>query len=72
MQLPPYLSPEEFKKVYFGTKKRPSASTIRRWLGNGELPGRRIGKLLFVDVVAFEACGNPLVDKILRHEPLAP
>ena len=71
MQLPQFMTPEEFKKAYFGTAKRPSTSSIRRWLINGDLPGRRFGQSLFVDIVAFEANGNCLVEKILRHEPRA-
>lgn len=68
MQLPPYLPPERFKQIYFGDSKSPSMPTIRRWLATGILPGRKVGGLLFVDVAAFEAMGNPLVEKILRHE----
>lgn len=37
-------------------------------MANGELPSRRFGKLLFVDVAAFEAGGDPLLQKIIRHE----
>ena len=66
MQSPPYMSAEDFKRAYFGNSKHPSLATIRRWLVTGELPSRRFGKLLFLDVAAFNASGNPLVEKILR------
>ena len=72
MQLPPYIPAERVKKEYFGDSKAPSLSTIRRWLATGVLPARQIGRLLFLDVAAFEAQGNPLVEKILRHEPRKP
>ena len=69
MQSPPFMSAEDVKQTYFGNSRHPSLATIRRWLANGELPSRRFGKLLFLDVAAFNARGNPLVEKILRHEP---
>ena len=68
MQSPPFMSAEDFKKNYFGNSRHPSLATIRRWMANGELPSRRFGKLLFLDVAAFEAEGDPLLEKIIRHE----
>ena len=72
MQLPPYLSVNSTKEIFFGDKRQPSLSTIRRWLINGALPSRRIGGMLFLDVAAFLAQGNPLVEKIFRHESRTP
>lgn len=61
-----YLTLEEFKERFFGDSKHPSLSTLRRLADKGEIPNRRLGKRYFVDVTAFEADGNPVLEKVLR------
>lgn len=61
-----YVTLEEFKTKYFGESKHPSLSTLRRLADKGEIPNRRLGKRYFVDVAAFEADGNPVLEKVLR------
>lgn len=61
-----YITAEEFKARFFPESKFPSLQTLRRQLEGGRLKGRKIGKRWFVDVIAFEANGNALVEKILR------
>ena len=61
-----YVSPEEFKQRYFGESKHPSMPTLRRLLDLGKLKGRKLGGLWFVDLIAFEADNNSLVEKVLR------
>lgn len=61
-----YVSPEEFKQLYFCESKHPSMPTLRRLLDRGKLKGRKVGGLWFVDLIAFESENNPLVEKVLR------
>lgn len=61
-----YITLEEFKLRFFGESKHPSLSTLRRLADRGEIPNRRLGKRYFVDVIAFEAAGNPVLEKVLR------
>ncbi len=61
------VSPQEFLKKEFSKESAPSEHTIRRWIDQGILPGKQIGKLYYVDHTAFSANGNPLVEKILRN-----
>lgn len=61
-----FITLEEFKVRYFGDSKHPSLSTLRRLADKGDIPTRRLGKRYFVDSVAFEADGNPVLEKVLR------
>lgn len=63
----PLMEPREFVETFFAANSRPSVSTVHRWISRGEIPGRKIGKLVFVDSDAFEAKGNELVEKVLRN-----
>ncbi|ULQ45457.1 helix-turn-helix domain-containing protein [Flagellatimonas centrodinii] len=61
-----YLTLEDFKRRFFGDGKHPSLSTLRRLADKGEIPNRRLGKRYYVDVVAFEADGDPILEKVMR------
>jgi hypothetical protein len=61
-----FITLEEFKARYFGESKHPSLSTVRRWARDGDIPTRKIRRCFFVDVIAFEANGNPVLEKVLR------
>ena len=56
----------EYADRYFCEGSKPAASTIRRWIENGDLPGERIGKVYYVDVGKLEKTGNQLVDRVLQ------
>ncbi len=58
----------EFAKKYFDPKSRPSDITLRRWLRDGQLPGRKIGSVWYVDEHVFLANGDELVLRVLRGE----
>lgn len=64
-----YAHLTDFKHSYFGDSTRPSLSKLRRLCASAALPGRKIGNDWFVDIPAFEANGNQLLEKILRHVP---
>lgn len=63
---------EEFKERYFGESKHPSLSTLRRLAGKGAIPNKRVGKRYFVDVNAFDANGNHVLEKVLRDVARSP
>lgn len=44
----------EFVREFF-EKPRPSKSTVRRWIEDGEIPGKVIGERVYVDVNRFIA-----------------
>ena len=62
----PLLSIQEYCEKLFTPDSRPSHATVRRWIREGDLAGRRIGKKFFVDSAAVDSGGNPLVERILR------
>ena len=55
----------QYQELYFTEGSAPAASTIRRQIDNGDLPGERIGKCYYVNV-ALLGTGNKLVDMVLR------
>lgn len=60
------ISPQEFIAKEFSADSAPHEHTVRRWIENGYLPGRRIGSRHYIDDTAFQANGNPIVEKVLR------
>ena len=61
------ISISEFRTRYFVSGHAPSAATVRKWIESGDLRGRKIGKLYYVDIDAWKhATGlDPLADMIL-------
>lgn len=55
-------------KRTFAEESAPCEHTVRRWIRTGKVPGRQFGGRWYVDQIALAAAGNPLVEKILRHE----
>jgi len=54
-----------FQTEHFEEGSKPTTKTIRTWIDDGELPGRKIGGKYYVDMAKYEATsGNPLLDKI--------
>jgi hypothetical protein len=52
-------------KARFDEASRPDERTVRHWVRNGVVPGREIGRRVYVDDAAFSrSSGNPLADKI--------
>ncbi|MCV6590672.1 MAG: DNA-binding protein [Marinobacterium sp.] len=63
---PAYMKASEYREKYFVKGSQPAASTIRRWIRDGDLPGKVIGKVHYVDISSLQQTGNPLVDKVLQ------
>ena len=57
----------QFAEQHFADGSRPSASTLRRWIDEGVLPGRRIGNNYYVDIHRYSAVNDQLVLKVLEN-----
>lgn len=59
----------EYQRRVWGEKGTPlTANAIREQIKRGELPGKQIGKLYFVDWALYrKQTGNPLVDQVLNR-----
>lgn len=55
-----------FVERYFDEACRPSEFTVRRWLREGKLPGRKISGEWYVDEHLWLAAGDPLVERVLE------
>ena len=42
------MSAKEFREIYFTPNSRPSIETIKNWINNGSLSGKKYGRLYFV------------------------
>lgn len=62
------ITPQEWIERRFGeAKKKPHASSVRRWIESGDIPGKKIGGRYYVELDAEESStGNELADRILR------
>lgn len=59
----------QFTELMFCEGSRPSLTSVRKWIEEGALPGRRIGRQYFVDYPAFIAGGDDLLARILDDGP---
>lgn len=82
------ISVAEYRRQRFHGRKKPSERTIRRWIIQGEIPGRKIGGMYFVDLGGEERqtemlvketqvlgrvlTGKALVDRVLIQDLLGP
>lgn len=62
------ITPQEWiEKRFPNAKKKPHPSSVRRWIENGDLPGKKIGGRYYVDEVAEAvSTGDELADRVLR------
>lgn len=65
------ITTRHFAERYFVEGSRPSRSTLRRWIEMGQLPGKRVGDVYYVDEDAWLADGDPLVEKVLNESATA-
>lgn len=59
------MTPTAWAEKYFEEGSRPSEATMRRWLGSGEIVGRKVGGNWYVDEHAWLANGDALVERVL-------
>lgn len=58
----------EYRRKRFAGQKKPSEKTIKRWIIEGTIPGKKLGGRYYVDVTeeAKQVTGDPEVDRRLR------
>ncbi len=59
------MKADRFFLRYFEEGSRPSAGTRARWLQTKVVPSKKVGGQWFVDVHAWLADGNALVEMVL-------
>lgn len=59
------MTPQQWAEKYFDEGSRPAEVTLRRWLTEGKVPGRKVGGSWFVDEHAWLADGDDLVRQVL-------
>lgn len=50
---------------HFEPGSMPSNSTLKRWVENGEIDGKRIGGIYYIDLDGFASDDDALVDAVL-------
>ena len=58
----------KYREERFVEGSRPSVSTLRRWIENGKLPGKKIGGQTYVEISEemLEPTNNELANKIIK------
>lgn len=56
----------QYRREHFVEGSRPSVNTIKKWVDNGEIYGKVIGGMYYVDPDKIVPA-NPLVDKVLSR-----
>jgi len=56
---------DQFRKEYFAPGSQPDIRTLKKYINEGALPGKKIGKLYYVDTDSLEFTGDDLVDRVL-------
>ena len=60
------MSLSQFKAHYFDKRNQPTEATLRKWIENGDLKGRKLGGKWYIDSRSFEMQDNELVSQVLR------
>lgn len=59
---------QQFRKSrdVFEPESMPSENTLRSWIDEGEIPGKRIGRKYYVDLDALKSHDDALVSAVLE------
>ncbi|AWH29885.1 hypothetical protein [Stenotrophomonas sp. YAU14A_MKIMI4_1] len=60
------MTAERWLERYFEEGSRPSMQVLQRLLREGKLPGRKVGGTWFIDEHEWLACGDELVERVLK------
>jgi hypothetical protein len=52
------MTPQQWAEKYFDEGSRPSEVTLRRWLNEGKVPGRKVGGTWYVDEHAWDVSAH--------------
>lgn len=55
----------QWRDKHFAENSAPDEGSVRRLLREGKLPGRKVGKLWFVDEAEWLSDGDELVRRVL-------
>lgn len=61
-----FMTPQQWAEKYFDEGNRPSVASLRRWLSDGKIPGRKVGGTWYVDEHAWLADDDELVLRVLK------
>tara|TARA_B100001079_G_scaffold190327_1_gene164182 strand:+ start:11373 stop:11576 length:204 start_codon:yes stop_codon:yes gene_type:complete len=61
------MSIQQFRKTsdVFEPGSMPSENTLRAWIDDGEIPGKRIGRKYYIDMSALEDEESALIASVL-------
>lgn len=58
---------EQFRQDCFAEGSAPDPRTVRRWIDDGVIDGKRVGSTYYVDLDSFALkTGNVLADRVLN------
>jgi len=61
------MSVEEYRNTVYSNGSQPSRRTVIKYINEGIIPGKRLGKAYYIDIDAdTSSTGNPLVDLVLQ------
>lgn len=55
----------KFRTEHFAPGSEPSMNTLKKLIDEGELPGRKMGSIYYVDLDKLNQSKNPLVNRVL-------
>ncbi len=56
---------DNWRNKEFDQGSAPAELTVRRWLRDEKLPGKKIGGTWYIDLHKWQADGNDLVESVL-------
>lgn len=64
------MTVQRFREQYFEAESRPSLNTLRKWIDEGEIRGKRIGNRYYIDEDGWQSSevDNPLVARVLSAQ----
>lgn len=60
------MTTHDWAEKYFAEESKPADLTVRRWLKDGKVPGRKVGGTWYIDEHAWLAGGDDLVQRVLE------
>jgi hypothetical protein len=67
MSKPLWIKLRDYRERYFEGHP-PSINTLKKLINSGELAGRKMGRVYFVDIATESVMtGDPLVDAVLKE-----
>jgi len=55
----------QFRTRYFEKGSEPDIKTLKKWIDDGDIPGKVMGSIYYVDLDRMSKSDNPLVNRVL-------